>query len=232
MFGYKSKEELLKINVADLYQNEDDRKFFNKKISHQGFVRNEELKLKKKDGAQFWGSVTAIAITNEKGQIKYFDGIIDDITRRKLAEEEAQREHKYFQSLFRDSPEAIVFLDQNHRVLDTNPAFEKMFHYTLNEISRQNIDEFIIPKRLYEEGVEYTKNVLNGTIIKAETIRKRKDSSELNVSIQGAPIIIDGMQTGIFGIYRDITEQKNAEKEKETTLKEMQAVLENRSPFF
>ena len=106
-----------------------------------------------------------------------------------------------------------------------------MFHYTLNEIYRQNIDEFIIPKRLYEEGIDYTKNVLNGAIIKAETIRKRKDSSELNVSIQGAPIIIDGMQTGIFGIYRDITEQKNAEKEKETTLKEMQAVLEKEQLF-
>jgi len=231
MFGYKSKEELLKINVADLYQNQDDRKFFNKKISQQGFVRNEELKLKKKDGAQFWGSVTAIAIINEKGQIKYFDGIIDDITRRKLAEEEAQREHKYFQSLFRDSPEAIVFLDQNHRVLDINPAFEKMFHYTINELYRQNIDEFIIPQRVHEEGLEYTKNVLNGAIIKAETIRKRKDGSELNVSIQGAPIIIDGMQTGIFGIYRDITEQKRAEKEKETTLKEMQAILEKEQLF-
>jgi len=231
MFGYKNKEELLKINVADLYQNQDDRKIFNEKISQQGFVRNEELKLKKKDGTQFWGSVTAIAITDEKGQVKYYDGIIDNITRRKQAEDEAHRERKYFQSLFRDSPEAIVSLDPEHRILDINPAFEKMFHYTLDELVGKNIDEYIIPKRLREDGVGYTNQVLNGNIVKAETIRQRKGGSELDVSIQGAPVIVDGKQAGIFGIYHDITEGKKAEKEREIAMQEMKSILEKEQLF-
>lgn len=88
MFSYQNKKEFHNVKVADLYQNPEDRIKFNEKISRDGYVRNEELKLRKKDGTPFWGSVTAIAVTDEKGRVKYYDGIIEDITPRKQAEAE------------------------------------------------------------------------------------------------------------------------------------------------
>jgi PAS domain S-box-containing protein/putative nucleotidyltransferase with HDIG domain len=101
MFGYAKKEEIFEMNVADLYQNPDDRKKFNKKMLQDGFVRNEELPLKKKDGTQFIGSVSAVAVKNEEDIIEYYDGVIEDITRRKQIEEELHQS-----------------LDKLHRVLD------------------------------------------------------------------------------------------------------------------
>jgi PAS domain S-box-containing protein len=86
MFGYDSKEEFLAIHVADLYQNPRDRESFSKKVIKDGFVKNEELKLKKKDGTSFVGSTSSVAVSDESGRVKYFDGIIDDITERKRAE--------------------------------------------------------------------------------------------------------------------------------------------------
>ncbi len=86
MFGYKSREELLSINVADLYQNPKDRKKFNEEILREGFVKDEELQLKKKDGTPIIGSVSAVAVKDEKGKVQYYDGIFDDITERKRAE--------------------------------------------------------------------------------------------------------------------------------------------------
>jgi PAS domain S-box-containing protein len=86
MFGYDSKEEFLAIHVADLYQNPSDRESFSKKVIKDGFVKNEELKLKKKDGTSFVGSASSVAVSDESGRVKYFDGIIDDITERKRAE--------------------------------------------------------------------------------------------------------------------------------------------------
>jgi two-component sensor histidine kinase len=53
----------------------------------EGFVKNEEVLLKKKDGTPFLGSICAVAVKDEKGKIKYFDGIVEDITDRKEAEE-------------------------------------------------------------------------------------------------------------------------------------------------
>ena len=86
MFGYDSKEEFLAINVSDLYQDPSDRENVSQKIIRDGFVKNEELKLMKKDGTSFIGSVSSVAVTDETGKAKYFDGIIDDITERKRAE--------------------------------------------------------------------------------------------------------------------------------------------------
>ncbi len=87
MFGYKNKQEFLSVDVSKLYQDPKGRISFQKKILREGFVKNEEVLLKKKDGTPFLGSVYAVMVRDEKGKSKYFDGIVEDITERKEAEE-------------------------------------------------------------------------------------------------------------------------------------------------
>jgi len=93
MFGYASKDEFLEIDVSDLYKNPCDRETFTKKMFKCGFVREEELYLKRKDGSTFYGSVSAVSIKDDRGDLLYFDGIIYDITERKKAEEDLQESY-------------------------------------------------------------------------------------------------------------------------------------------
>jgi PAS domain S-box-containing protein len=86
MFGFNSRQEFLKIKVSDLYINPDDNKKYNSKILREGSVRNHELQLRKKDGSVFIGSVSAVIVKKESGEVKYSDGIIEDITERKQTE--------------------------------------------------------------------------------------------------------------------------------------------------
>ena len=86
MFGFNNREEFLKLKVSDLYNNPDDRKEYNTKILKEGSVRNQELQLRKKNGTVFIGSVSAVMVKDEKGEVKYSDGIIEDITERKQTE--------------------------------------------------------------------------------------------------------------------------------------------------
>jgi PAS domain S-box-containing protein len=87
MFGYKDKQEFLKIDVSKLYHDPEGRKSFQKKMLRHGFVKNEEVLLKKKDGTPFLGSICAVTVRDERDKISYFDGIVEDITERKEAEE-------------------------------------------------------------------------------------------------------------------------------------------------
>ena len=86
MFGFNSREEFLKVRVSDLYKNPDDWKKYKTKILKEGSVRNHELQLRRKDCTAFIGSVSAVIVKDEKGDVKYSDGIMEDITERKRTE--------------------------------------------------------------------------------------------------------------------------------------------------
>jgi len=94
IFGYENKADFLNISVAELYQNPDYRKKISDKMLQNGFVRNEELLLKKKNGEQIVCSVSAVAVKDENGKVKYYDGFIEDITERKQLESRLQQAQK------------------------------------------------------------------------------------------------------------------------------------------
>ncbi|HHF56609.1 MAG TPA: PAS domain S-box protein, partial [Thermoplasmatales archaeon] len=66
---------------------------------------------------------------------------IRDIGEKKRMEEELRRQKTYFQALFESSPEAIVSLDEKHRVMDINKAFRNLFGYSIEELKGKNIDD-------------------------------------------------------------------------------------------
>jgi PAS domain S-box-containing protein len=111
MFGYKSKEEFLSSNVLDLYQNPEDRNRFNDKMLKEGFVRGEELRLKKKDGSPFIGSVSAVTVKDKQGHAGYYDGIIEDITERKRTEEELRKSESQLRALSLE----LSFIEERER---------------------------------------------------------------------------------------------------------------------
>ncbi|NQT62686.1 MAG: PAS domain S-box protein, partial [Candidatus Marinimicrobia bacterium] len=91
MFGYSNKDDLKNLHASDLYQNPDDRAAFTKKMLEKGQVINEELNFYKKDGTPFIGSVSSAVVRDDNGRIIFFDGIVEDITKRKQVEDDRVR---------------------------------------------------------------------------------------------------------------------------------------------
>lgn len=108
MFGHESKEQFLKIGVSDLYQVPADRKRFNEKMLTYGFVKDEILQLKKRDGTPFFASVSAVAIKDEQGKIQYYDGIIDDITDRIKAEQDLKESYQRLKTVLNGTVNALA----------------------------------------------------------------------------------------------------------------------------
>jgi len=90
MLGYDSVEELMRCSVAELYQNPAERAQVVSEILEKGFVKDREVRLRKKDGGLIWASVTATAKFDERGNLQWFDGVIEDVGERKEAEREKQ----------------------------------------------------------------------------------------------------------------------------------------------
>jgi len=136
MFGFESESEFLATSVADIYANPEKRKQFSAKLSATGRVIVEPLKLRKKNGELFWGAVTANAVRDEQGAIKFFDGIIEDITDRVRAREELER---YKANLEQAVFERTAELMRANRELQSEIAERKRMQKRLGELSESII---------------------------------------------------------------------------------------------
>lgn len=121
-------------------------------------------------------------------------------------------EQALFRELFESAPEGIVLLDNRDCIVRVNPRFLEMFGYRKEEVIGRAINTLIVDEGLFEEASELSRKVIAHHSIRKDTIRYRKDGTMLYVSILGHPVTLAEGQIGVYGIYRDITEQKLAEE--------------------
>jgi PAS domain S-box-containing protein len=90
ILGYKTPEELIS-SITDvssqIYVNPDERSELIKQLSVSDFVEEFEFQAYRKDGTIIWLLANARVIRDEKGNIEYFEGRVQDITQRKRVEE-------------------------------------------------------------------------------------------------------------------------------------------------
>jgi len=99
MFGYESREDFMALNVSELYEDPSQRSKFSAGLTKKGFAKNIELRLKRKDGTCFTGAISAVAVKDEQGDVQYYDGIIEDITEKKIADEALIRNERWYRTL-------------------------------------------------------------------------------------------------------------------------------------
>jgi PAS domain S-box-containing protein len=132
--------------------------------------------------------------------------VVRNITERKQAAFDLQRQKIFYETLVNNSPIAIVTLNLDQRVMTCNPAFEKIFGYRQQDIAGQDLDSLIAPFDLYEETRAFTTSVRQGEIVHAVSRRKVKDGSLVDVEVFGIPVILGGKQVGILAMYHDVSE--------------------------
>jgi len=145
----------------------------------------------------------------------------NEVAIREHTEMKLRTEKAYIDQLFESAQEAIVVVDKDGSVLRANNEFIRLFGYTIDEVIGASLDDLIASKEYYDKAVSVTKKVAEGEKIAFETMRQRKDGTLLNVSVLASPIIVDDELVAVYGIYRDITELKKAEKALQERSKEL-----------
>lgn len=214
IIGYNI-EEFIGRNIFDFIKEEDlenAKKLLSGVVEKPGdIISNVQYRFRHKNGNWLWNEATAHNMIEDPAVgaivLNY-----RDITGRKRAEEEILLQKSYFQQLFENSPEGIVILDNQDRILNANKGFERMFQFNADELKGKVLNSLIVPESQSEQASQMTLFVLRGEVIHRETERKRKDGSMVDVSILAYPIVLEENQIGVYGIYSDITERKETEK--------------------
>jgi len=105
VFGYKSCEELQQFKTPVLYFDNEQRPHLMDKLRQDGNVRNEVRQMKRKDGSPVWtlSNITLLNPVRPVGPVReeepILEGVLLDITERKLIEEELAQSHEQLRSL-------------------------------------------------------------------------------------------------------------------------------------
>jgi PAS domain S-box-containing protein len=149
--------------------------------------------------------------------------IVRDISDRKQAEAISKRNETLFTQLFNSVPIGVVMLNNQGKVEQVNKGFREMFGYDLDVLKGQNLNDFIVPDELRNEGIDLNNIIAANKVINVSTKRKHRDGHQVEVLLYGVPVILGGSTIGIYGVYVDITDRKKVEEE----LKVRNAELDN-----
>jgi PAS domain S-box-containing protein len=152
--------------------------------------------------------------------------LLAEIQDRRQAQAALKESEEKYRSVMEAVPDPIVVYDMDGRVTYMNPAFTKVFGYTLEDSLGKTMDHFV-PRAHWKETMEGIDKILRGDILpRVETKRMAKNGHLIDVTTRGS-VYRDknGNPLGSVITHRDVSEVKHLEKAiMETGEKERQAL--------
>jgi two-component system, cell cycle sensor histidine kinase and response regulator CckA len=160
------------------------------------------------------GQRVELSVTNSPivigGEIRGVFGIAEDVTEAHRAQERLRRSEELLSAIIDASPAAIITVDLERRVRIWNPAAEEIFGWSADEIRGQPLP--IVPEDRQQESERLWSEVMEGREIGAlELTRRRKDGTEVEISLSAAPLRGRGGElSGLVAVILDVSERAEA----------------------
>lgn len=135
--------------------------------------------------------------------------VLRDITEKKKNRRELEENQQRYQSLFKQNPDGVYCMDATGQLMDINQSLEEILGYSLEDLSTMTFHAVVDPDHL-EMTTQKFLRALEGTPQNYETVGIRENGDRIPLEITNLPIIINDKVTGVFGIAKDISKEKEA----------------------
>lgn len=166
----------------------------------------------RKDGTEFPVEIGLNPIQTEAGNMTL--STVVDITERKRAVRAIQDSEERLRSVVNTAVDAIIVIDERGNVESANPAMERLFGYTIDEVIGRNVN-LLMPSPYRENHDQYLSNFFTTGVKKVigigrEVVAQRKDGSVFPIELSVSEVWLGGRRK-FTGIVRDVTKRKHAE---------------------
>jgi PAS domain S-box-containing protein len=226
LYGYP-REALRQLRVGDISANvppytEQDAVARIEEAKHSAGPVRFEWRARHRNGNLMWNEVT-LKRAEIAGAPRVL-AFVRDVTERKLAEETVRLSEEQYRAIFNASVDAMVLWDSDLRRVDINPAYERLFGLT-----REQVLAGVGFEHLPIEYTEYRRKLVQRTLAgercQAELESVRRDGQRLQVEVRTIPIQHRG-KPHVLAIVRDITGRKQHEEDLRRSEGRLRATVE------
>jgi PAS domain S-box-containing protein/putative nucleotidyltransferase with HDIG domain len=182
-----------------------------------GIKEQHEFKFLRKDGTQVHTLLTSSPILDEKGDYAGAIAGVQDLTERKLAEQQ-------YSLIIQTAMDGFLISDLQGNILDSNKAYCKLIGYSREELLSMNITD-IDAKETPEETAEHLKQLVKSGSDSFETRHRRKDGAIIDVIDSSNYMDIDGGR--LFAFFHDITERKKLTENLKKEQQQVQLIIDS-----
>ncbi len=217
--GFSSTDELIAYYAdieSTLYVCASDRYDFLERMRRHGEVDNFEFRAYSKNGNILWLSTCAKVAYDVNSNEMIFDGVLQDITSRKLTEFDLRRTEAKYRGIFENAQEGIFQTLPEGGYLSANPALAEMYGYSCAQELIESLKDiktalYVDPKQR-DAFVEILTE--RGEVMDFESQVYRKDGSIIWIN-ESARSVYDESGTLSYyeGLVQNITRRKNAEEQ-------------------
>jgi PAS domain S-box-containing protein len=214
----KTDLDLFDRDLAEKYRKDDLRVI----ETREKFEGDEKHDLP--DRGRVWVHVMKVPLVNAKNEAVGVQILFWDVTEQKQAEVDRQQAEVSFResemrknAVFEAAMDCIMFVDEEGRIVEFNPASESTFGYTRKEVIGKEMTEVFVPiesrERHRQNLSRYQRQGEASTIgRRLDTPMIRKDGRKFMAEMAMQPIPLPQGVTGYAVFVRDITQRKQAEK--------------------
>ena len=227
MFEYETPQKMLGAIsdiASQLFVDPADRKKIRHFLKEEDEVFSCQCPLRRLDGTVIWGVMHVQLMSDKDGKSRY-QGFISGITEHKQADADLLQQNAHFESFFTNTNDAVVLFDTEHRIVNVNDMFTKIFGYTLDEVRGENINTVVDPHNHLHEYA--SPRILQGEQVEMESFRYTKKGELRHVLLKGGPIRDKDKIVGGYANYADITGRKQAEEALRESWAKMQAITDS-----
>jgi len=173
-----------------------------------------EVNIRHKDGSTRWLEVQEVPVFDSQGNVIAVEGIAQDITWRKRAEEKFMLARQQLQDVIDGATTAVILVkDLEGRFITVNCCFEKFTGLSREQV-RGKIDFDILPKEQAEICRGYDKQALESGSVQVEEIISLADGKDHVFLANKFPLYdSQGKPYAVCTIAPDITQRKQLEQE-------------------
>jgi PAS domain S-box-containing protein len=212
------------------FVHEDDQDLYyhhGKALFKTKSPRSCELRLKRRDGSEFWAQLQCIVVLDGEGGLNLIQAAVSNIHERKRAEEALRESEAFLKTLIDAIPTPVFYKDRDGKYLGFNRAFETFFGETKERLIGKSVFD-INPPELAEIYHTQDDELFNSGGVQRYESQWKDAHGKLRDFIFNKAVFTDskGAVTGLIGVLIDITERKQAEAALQESEKKYRSMME------